>query len=376
MDIESILAPKIVDFEALEEFVEVLHDTTPVIERDMSRLKRNPNDGKIIGDLFRALHNIKGDAALCRIELAVTIAHPLETLLARLRSKEITFGEVLSETILLSIDRLELAMENLHSHRSLENLRLPVLIQGLEKLAATPADNIETAASDLIEAVTDFRPIAQSTAKFATVPAESPVPAADSAPVASPQTRDTLLFFRSLAEQIESRLAPFKGRTQRLLRLAIETNRLRDRIVDPIQLEAAIYMHDVGMMFLPEKVWLKAGKMTLGERAALRNHTGYAAGLLSRMAGWETAAEIVAQHHEMLDGKGYPRGMTAQTICDGAKIMAIVDAFESIILKHASHGKNRSLLRAIAEINACENQFAPEWIKPFNQVIRRTIDHS
>jgi hypothetical protein len=44
------------------------------------------------------------------------------------------------------------------------------------------------------------------------------------------------------------------------------------------------------------------------------------------------------------------------------------------MLKHANRGKSRSVLRAIAEINACDNQFDPGWIGAFNQVIHRTIN--
>ncbi|MDR1935851.1 MAG: HD domain-containing protein [Candidatus Accumulibacter sp.] len=370
MDIGSIIAPTITDFDLLEEFAESLHDATPVIERDMARLKQAPDARHIVADLFRTLHNIKGDAAVCKIELAIAIAHPIETVLARLRGGEIAFNDVLAEAILLAVDRLELAVENLCAHRSLENLRLPALIQGLESLAAASGSEVETVAGDLIEAVTDFRPVADSTAGFGRDPAEED--SIERSP--APSIGETLLFFRSLAEQFESHSPPFKGRTQRLLRLAVETNQIRGQVVDPIQLEAAVYMHDIGMMFLPESIWLKAGQITPEERAMLRKHPGYTVGLLSRMPGWEGAAEMVAQHHEMPDGGGYPKGLTAATICDGAKILAIVDAFESVMLKHASRGKGRSLLRAIAEINACENQFAPEWIAPFNQVIHRSIN--
>lgn len=83
---------------------------------------------------------------------------------------------------------------------------------------------------------------------------------------------------------------------------------------------------------------------------------------------------MVLQHQEMHDGGGYPSRLKGDEICDGAKILAIVDAFESVMLKHSHRGRNRSVLRAIAEINACDNQFAPEWIAPFNTVIRRTIE--
>ena len=83
---------------------------------------------------------------------------------------------------------------------------------------------------------------------------------------------------------------------------------------------------------------------------------------------------MVAQHHEMPNGEGYPNALASKDICNGAKILAIVDAFEAVMLKHINRGRNRSVLRAIAEINACDNQFSPEWIEPFNKVIRRTLE--
>ena len=76
----------------------------------------------------------------------------------------------------------------------------------------------------------------------------------------------------------------------------------------------------------------------------------------------------------MPDGAGYPLGLSQEKICAGAKILAIVDAFEAVMLKHIHRGKNRSVLRAIAEVNACDKQFAPEWLVPFNQLIRRTVE--
>ena len=367
MDIRSIIAPAVTDPNALEEFIESLHDLAPGIERDISRLRITPNDRELVSSLFRSLHNIKGDATLCRVELAVAIAHPIETVLARLRNGEISFGDMLAESVLLAIDRLELAVESLRSHRSLENLRLVALVKGLERLAGAPPADIALCASDLIEAVTGFRP-ASDAASLGRGRAPSSISRSPS------QTSDDLRFFRSLADQLENRSPLFKGRTLRLLRLATETNQIKGKAVDPVQLEAAIYMHDIGMMFLPESIWLKLDRMTLEEKLILHNHPGYAAGILSRMPGWETAAEMVAQHHEMPDGQGYPEGITSDRIGDGAKILAIVDAFESVMLKHAHRGKNRSVLRAIAEINACDNQFSPEWIGPFNQVIHRSVN--
>jgi HD-GYP domain-containing protein (c-di-GMP phosphodiesterase class II) len=354
------------DKEALGEFIESLSDLAPAIERDIARLKNAPNDRDVIASLFRAIHNIKGDAALCKVDLAVSIAHPIETLLARFRNNEIAFTDITAEAVLLAIDRLELAADNLYAGKSLDSLHLPALIYGLEHLASATAD-IDECAAELIEAVTGFRPAAEASnlirGRSSTISAQ-----------AKTQQADDLRFFRSLADQLEARSLFFKGRTLRLLRLSLETNQMMNKAVDPTQLEAAVYMHDIGMMFLPESIWLKQEPMSADERKALRTHPANAAGILTRMSGWSTAAQIVAQHHEMPDGAGYPDALTSAQIADGAKILAIVDAFEAVMLKHINRGRNRSVLRAIAEINACDKQFAPEWIEPFNRVIRRSVE--
>lgn len=366
MDIRSIIAPVIQDREALEEFAEVLTDRAPEIERDVALLRKNPADHEPIGSLFRAVHNIKGDASICKFELGVAIAHPIETMMARFRASEIPFSELLAEMLLLAVDRLELATNALLAHKSLENLHLATLIQGLEALAQEPTGQIDAACANLIEAVTGFPPVIPEISSRA--------PRASTPNPEQKNASSDLQFFRSLALQFESRSPLFKGRTMRILRLALETNKAGNHAVDPVQLEAAIYLHDVGMMLLPESIWLKVGKMSPEDKLALRNHPGFAAGLLQRMTGWEAAAEMVAQHHEMPDGGGYPNERHNADICPGAKILAIVDAFEAVMLKHIHRGKNRSVLRAIAEINACDNQFAPEWISPFNAVIRKTVE--
>ena len=367
MDIHSIIDPVIKDRSALDDFIESLSDHAPNIERDIARLKGTPHDREVIGSLFRSIHNIKGDAALCKIDLAVAIVHPIETVLARFRADEIEFSDMVAEAVLLAVDRLELAAEALFAQKPLANLKLTVLVQGLEKLAVASAGDMDRRAAELIETVTGFRPTAE-----ASIDARGRASSISSK--SKSQAAEDLRFFRTLANQLESRSLLFKGRTMRLLRLSMETNEILNKKVDPMQLEAAVYMHDIGMMFLPESVWLKLEHMTPEEKLILRRHPDYAAGILSRMDGWSDAATMVAQHHEMPDGQGYPLGLSSGDICDGAKILAIVDAFEAVMLKHINRGKNRSVLRAIAEINACNNQFSPEWIEPFNRVIRRTLE--
>lgn len=364
---EAVKLPDIQDREALVEFAEALTDRAPEIERDISRLLKTPDDRDITASLFRAVHNIKGDASLCKFDLGVALVHPIEALMSRFRSGEIVFSDTMAESILLAIDRLELATEALLANKSIDKLELATLIDGLTELAIEAPRDLERRCAELIEAVTGFPPVLRDISSRA--------PKSSNPKSEQKNVSVDLHFFRSLAQQFESRSPLFKGRTMRILRLALETNKAGGMLVDPVQLEAAVYLHDLGMMLLPESIWLKVGKITAEDKVALRNHPGFAAGILQRMPGWEMAAEMVAQHHEMPDGGGYPNQLQGDQICAGAKILAVTDAFEAVMLKHIHRGKNRSVLRAIAEVNACDKQFAPEWILPFNAVIRRTIEN-
>lgn len=353
------------DQETFQDFVDALADHIPAIERDIGRLKTSPGDKAVLADLFRAVHTVKGDAALCKLDVAVRIAHPIESVLTRLRESQIGFSELIGEAVLLALDRLELAVDAIRTGRSLENLRLEQLINGLDALGSCQPDQVDQFSAALIEVVTGFHPMAST-------------PQAGSPGRLNLRSNDNLAedlrFFRSLALQFETRSPLFRGRSTRVLKLALETNAAAGKPVDPVQLAAAVYMHDIGMMFVPESIWLKVGRLTEEEKEALREHTAQSAGLLERMAGWEDAARMVAEHHEMPDGAGYPRGLKAGEICDGAKILAIADAFEAVTLKHRQRGQTRSMLRAIAEVNACDRQFAPEWIGHFNAVIRRQLE--
>jgi chemotaxis protein histidine kinase CheA len=363
-DLITLLQPRINDRESFQEFVEALEDQVPGIEHDIAALRRAPTDRALIARLFRALHTIKGDAAICKVDIGVAICHPIESLLSRCREGEIAFSSLLAEVVLLALDRLELVIEALGTGRDVSHLNLPQLVGGMESMASAAASEMPTRAISTIEAVTGFKPVQAN---------HEAVLAANFAPPATNLGAD-LAFFRTLALQLESRSPLFKGRSDRILRLALDTNAAAGTPVDPTQLEAALYMHDVGMMFTPESVWLKMGKLSDDDKRQLQEHPAHAAALLRRMPGWAAAAQMVEQHHEMPDGGGYPAGLKVDAICAGAKILAIVDAFESVTLKHSHRGQTRSLVRAIAEINACDNQFATEWIGPFNSVIRKMVE--
>lgn len=90
-------------------------------------------------------------------------------------------------------------------------------------------------------------------------------------------------------------------------------------------------LHDVGKVKIPDLILMKPGALEPEEYAEMRNHCNHGRDILMSMPRVVHAAVDVAyNHHERLDGKGYPRGLMADQIPHLAKIVAIVDTYDAI----------------------------------------------
>ena len=95
-------------------------------------------------------------------------------------------------------------------------------------------------------------------------------------------------------------------------------------------LRVAAQVHDIGKISIPAEILTKPGKLNEGERAMINGHseTGYT--ILKDIPFAWPIAEIVRQHHEKLDGSGYPRGLKADEILPEAKILTVADIVEAM----------------------------------------------
>ena len=164
MDKRVLTSPIIADVEGLNEFASALADRIHDIERELAQLSKAPENRAIIADIFRTLHNIKGDAALCRVPLVGQIAHPLESVVSRLRAGEVKYSKSLAEVILLSLVRMELVVDALVAGKPIPQLNLPVLMESLEMMSRAAGDKIEISAVNLIKSVTgtQSQPVSQT----------------------------------------------------------------------------------------------------------------------------------------------------------------------------------------------------------------------
>jgi HD-GYP domain-containing protein (c-di-GMP phosphodiesterase class II) len=95
-------------------------------------------------------------------------------------------------------------------------------------------------------------------------------------------------------------------------------------------LRVAAQVHDIGKISIPAEILTKPTRLTTGEWALIREHpeTGYI--ILKDIPFAWPVAETVRQHHEKLDGSGYPRGLKADEILTEAKILAVADIVEAM----------------------------------------------
>jgi HD-GYP domain-containing protein (c-di-GMP phosphodiesterase class II) len=114
-------------------------------------------------------------------------------------------------------------------------------------------------------------------------------------------------------------------------------------------------LHDVGKVHLPSELLIKQNNLTLEEIKIMQQHPMYGKKLLISKAGiYPGAVDVAYCHHERLDGSGYPRGITADRIPYYAKIIAIIDSYDSMISdKHYSQGM--TTLDACRHIYQCKD---------------------
>ncbi|MDP4162083.1 MAG: HD-GYP domain-containing protein [Bacillota bacterium] len=90
-------------------------------------------------------------------------------------------------------------------------------------------------------------------------------------------------------------------------------------------------LHDVGKMRIPENILLKCGKLTEEEYQIIKSHADEGFQILRNTPGVPLiAAHCAFQHHERLNGSGYPRGITGKEIHDFGKIIAVADVFDAV----------------------------------------------
>jgi putative nucleotidyltransferase with HDIG domain/PAS domain S-box-containing protein len=115
------------------------------------------------------------------------------------------------------------------------------------------------------------------------------------------------------------------------------------------RVRTAALVHDVGKIIVPAEILSKPGRLADLEFELIKAHSAAGHELLATIEFDGPVAEIVLQHHERLDGSGYPRGLRGEEILPGARVLAVADVVEAMTA-HRPYRAALSLDEAIAEI--------------------------
>jgi HD-GYP domain-containing protein (c-di-GMP phosphodiesterase class II) len=128
-------------------------------------------------------------------------------------------------------------------------------------------------------------------------------------------------------------------------------------------------IHDVGMAHIGPPVLHEPGKLDPEAWAKVAQHPARTVEILKPIEFEEKVIECILAHHERMDGRGYPRGLSGEDIPLGARIIAVVDAYESMT-SGRPYRQAMPQVDALREIKRCSgSQFDPKIVEAFSQVL-------
>ncbi len=137
---------------------------------------------------------------------------------------------------------------------------------------------------------------------------------------------------------------------------------------DQVQaLYMAALVHDIGKVAVPSEILTKPAHLTALEMQLVQGHVESGYQILKDIPFPWLIAEMVHQHHERLDGSGYPRGLKGNEICLEAKILGVADTLESM----STHRPYRAALGLQAAINELQTQSG---IKFDAEIVKVAVD--
>jgi len=148
-----------------------------------------------------------------------------------------------------------------------------------------------------------------------------------------PSRRDVeSILVRQASKEIDRALPWQAGHGRRAAELAVRLGQAAG--LDPgalHQLKLAAFLHDLGLLMLPQNLTAWPDTLSADAYLAVQNHSRLGAELLEPFSFLREAATIIAHHHERWDGYGYPYGLRRELIPTGSRILAVADTYDAIL---------------------------------------------
>jgi diguanylate cyclase (GGDEF)-like protein len=142
----------------------------------------------------------------------------------------------------------------------------------------------------------------------------------------------SLSILSSLSGALEMRFPFLSGHSDRVRDLSV---RIGERMGlgngDMLALQHAAELHDVGIVGVPGDLLAKAGRLSEQELELVRKHPFLGSKLLEGVPGMDAARRTILEHHENVDGSGYPYGLRGEDISLTARILSVSEYYDSVV---------------------------------------------
>lgn len=171
---------------------------------------------------------------------------------------------------------------------------------------------------------------------------------------------------KAIMEALDAKDSYTSGRSRRITYYSIQI--AKQLGLSPIEIgkiELAGMLHDIGMIGVSDEILYKIDALSQEEYDEIKKHITYSVKILEDIKQLKDVVEIIKYHHEKHDGTGYPHGISGENIPIGSRIIAISDAFDSVISNRIYREKT-DLHAALEEIKkASGTQFDPVIVSAF-----------
>lgn len=138
------------------------------------------------------------------------------------------------------------------------------------------------------------------------------------------------------------------------------------------ELLLAARFHDCGKIMVPREILIKPAKLDNAEYEIMKTHP-YESYKIVKTYFKNDIADIVLQHHERIDGKGYPYGLAGDDILFEAKIIAVADAYDAMVTPRP-YNRGKSIEEAIAELKRnAGTQFDEQCVEALLQHLQMSV---
>lgn len=181
----------------------------------------------------------------------------------------------------------------------------------------------------------------------------------------------------ALARAVDANSPWTAGHSERVTAISLDIGRelgLTTQALD--SLHQAGLLHDIGKIAVPGYILDKPAKLTDEEYLLVKEHPGKGTLILEPINAYKEIIPIVAQHHEWFNGKGYPKGLAGESICLGARILAVADVYDALI---SDRPYRRGLVpdRVLAHIREnAGTQFDPVVVEAYCRILSRSIEYA